>query len=96
VILGTIIYVLDMSFDVDDDEFPAIENVDSALVFDGELTRYVRNGGDLLLQNVPPSQEHELMAAIPQVIGNQFGGAMFKAIPAKFRGLTFVYVVAYS
>ena len=44
-ILGTIIYVLDMRFDVEDDEFPAVENIDSALGFDGELTRYVYGGG---------------------------------------------------
>ena len=44
-ILGTIIYVLDMRFDVGSDEFPAVDNVDSALGFDGELTRYVCGRG---------------------------------------------------
>lgn len=89
-IVGTIIYVLDTNFDYERDEFPRIENVDNALSFNGELTRYVSGGADLLIQNVSPQQERELITVFLNVVGNQFGAVKYKAIPKTIRGIKFV------
>lgn len=95
-ILGTIIYILDAAFDESTHDYPPIESIDKTMSFDGELTAYVHSGADLLVQNLAPHREPELLASIPRVVGNQFGGAKYKAIPATYHGTKFIYVVAFQ